>query len=164
MSLGDRRVVIFVTLILFLTGCATSPSPYEKGTPIAVWDVENLSTSGGRSSGLGELLSSQVIEALQKRGDFTVVEREHLILALEELGLGTTSVVDEATQLELGRLVGARLMVFGGYQVIEDKMSLDLRLVEVETGRVLKATRKITSASDLAGWLRAAEEATAGLF
>jgi curli biogenesis system outer membrane secretion channel CsgG len=105
-----------------------------------------------------------VIEALQKRGDFTVVEREHLILALEELGLGTTSVVDEATQLELGRLVGARLMVFGGYQVIEDKMSLDLRLVEVETGRVLKATRKITSASDLAGWLRAAEEATAGLF
>ena len=55
-------------------------------------------------------------------------------------------------------------MVFGGYQIVGDKMRLDIRLVEVETGRVLNASQKTTLANDLAKWLRAAEEATIEVF
>ena len=155
---------IFVILIAFVVGCATKPVSYKEGTAIAAWDLENLSPMEFGRPDLGELLSGKVIETLKETGGYTVVERERLLLALEELGLGTTSLVDETTRLRIGRIVGARLMVFGGYQVIMDKMRLDLRLVEVETGSILKAAQKTTSAADLSAWLRAAREATAELF
>jgi len=50
-------------------------------------------------------------------------------------------------------------MVFGGYFVLGDMMRLDLRLVEVETGSIVKAAQKTTSAGDLNGWLRVARQA-----
>ena len=113
---------------------------------------------------LGELLSSKVIERINKTGKHTVVERERLLLALEELNLGTTSLVDESTRLRIGRIVGAQLMAFGAYQVIVDQMRLDLRLVEVETGKIIKAAQKTTPSGDLSVWLKAAAETAAKLF
>ena len=155
---------VFVILILFLASCATQPMSYEKGTTIAVWDLENLSLTDSGQPDLGELLSAKVIEAVKETGGHTVVERERLLLALEELNLGTTSLVEESTRLRIGRIVGAPLMIFGAYSVVEHAMRLDLRLVEVETGKILKAAQQTTSSADLSGWLRAAEEATAELF
>ena len=155
---------VFVILTLFLASCATQPISYEKGATIAVWDLENLSLTDSGQPDLGELLSAKVIEAVKETGGHTVVERERLLLALEELNLGTTSLVDESTRLRIGRLVQAQLMIFGGYQVIVDRMRLDLRLVDVETGKILKAAQQTTSSTDLSGWLKAAQKATAELF
>ena len=164
MSFDRSFFRIFVVLIAFVAGCATKPVSYKEGTTIAVWDIEDLSPMESGRPDLGQLLSAKVIETLNETGRQTVVERERLLLALEELGLGTTSLVDEATRLRIGRIVGARLMVFGAYQVIADKMRLDLRLVEVESGSILKAAEKITSAADLSEWLKAAGEASLELF
>ncbi len=71
--------------------------------------------------------------------------------------------MDEATRLKIGRIMGARFMVFGGYFVHGEMMRLDLRLVEVETGRIVKASQKTTSASDLNKWLGIAQEAAQDL-
>ena len=161
---GRNVVGTFVVVMFFFAACATKPGLYESGATVAVWDLENLSPLDAVQPDIGELLSAKVIETLKETGDYTVVERERLVLALEELGLGTTSLVDETTRLRLGKLVGARLMVFGCYQIIEGEMRLDLRLVEVETGRILKAAHKIVSATDLSEWLEAARETTAELF
>ncbi len=164
MSLNRSSFGIFVVLVAFVASCATKPVSYKEGTTVAAWDLENLSPMECGRPDLGELLSAKVIETFKETGNYTVVERERLLLVLEELGLGTTSLADETTRLRIGRIVGARLMVFGAYQVIADKMRLDLRLVEVETGSILKAAQKTTSAADLSGWLKAAREATTELF
>ena len=156
--------IIFFVLVGFVNSCATKPFSHEDDTTVAAWDLENLSPMECGSPDLGELLSAKVVETLKETGNWTVVERERLLLALEELGLGTTSMANESTRLRLGKLVGARLMVFGAYQVILDKMRLDLRLVEVETGSILKAVQKTTTAFDVSAWLRAAKEATVELF
>jgi len=154
--------VILFLVAVFFSSYAPPLVSSEKGTTIAVWDLDDFSPSDTSKPQLGELLSGQVIETLQKREDYTIVERERLLLALQELHLGSSSLADEANRLKLGRLVGARFMVFGGYQVIGNQMRLDLRLVEVETGKVLKAVHKMSSANDLPGWLdtaiKAAEE------
>lgn len=155
---------IFFILVVFVASCAPKLVSYEDGTTVAAWDLENLSPMACGRPDLGELLSAKVVETLKETGNWTVVERERLLLALEELGLGTTSMANESTRLRLGKLVGARLMVFGAYQVILDKMRLDLRLVEVETGSILKAVQKTTTAFDVCAWLRAAKEATVELF
>lgn len=153
---------ILLSGAILLIGCASSLSKGERGGSIAVWDLDDLSLRKGTQLHLGEILSGKIIEVLKDRGDYVVVERQRLLLALEELRLGTTHLVDETTRLKLGKMLGAKWMVFGGYQVVGDQMRLDLRLVEVETGKVKKAIQKISSASPLEGWLevtkRAAEE------
>jgi len=55
------------------------------------------------------------------------------------------------------------LMVFGGYMLIGTTMRIDLRLVEVETGKVLKAVQKTALSNDISGWLDAAGKAAAEL-
>jgi len=156
-----RRGFLLILLVglLFSLSCASSPMLPERGLTVAVWDLENLSPTGSLQPDLGELFSAQIIEAMKKRGDYVVVERERLLVALEELRLGTTSLVDDTTRLKLGKLIGARRMILGAYQIIGGQIRLDLRLVEVETGKVRKAVQKTAAASELAGWLETARKA-----
>ncbi len=155
--------ILFI-FILMLASCASAPVSQQKEVTVAVWDIDNLTPYALDKPDLGELLSAEVIRTIQERGGYTVVERERLLLALEELHIGSASLADERTRLRLGRIAGARLMVFGGYQVIGDRMRLDLRLVDVETGRIRKAVQKTTAAADLSGWLRNARDAAGELF
>jgi curli biogenesis system outer membrane secretion channel CsgG len=150
---------LFLSLMVFLVSCATGPVSYTKGAPLAVWDLEDLSPSAGGNAGLGELLSSRIMETLQQRGDFTIIERERLLLALQELHLGSSSLSDESTRLKLGKLMGAQFMVFGCFQIIGEQMRLDLRVVNVETGKIVKGVHKETSAADLQEWSETAKKA-----
>jgi len=159
MVLGAKILFFLWAGILGFSSCAAPPSRLEPGGAIAVWNIEDLSPSAGSRPDLGEILSDQVIETVKKNGAYVVVERKRLILALEELRLGTTSLVDEATRLRLGKIVGARWMIFGGYLVVAGQMRLDLRLVEVETGRIRKAVQKTTASIDFAEWMAAARRA-----
>jgi TolB-like protein len=160
-----RRTVPFLFLALALTACAPTPQAVvsERGPVVAVWDLEDVGPLTKASPALGELLSSEILETIKQKGTYTVVERQRLQLALEELKLGTTSLVDESTRLRLGKLVGATLMVFGGYQAIGDTVRLDVRLVEVESGRTIKAVFKTAPALNVPELLKAARAATADL-
>lgn len=148
----------FLVMAVLLSACSGVP-PHQQGTTIAVWDLENLSPEDTAGPDLGELLAAKVIEVVEGKGPYEVVERDRLLLALEQLNLGTTALVDESSRLRLGQMVGADMMVFGGYMVIADQMRLDLRLVEVETGKILKTAQRVRAATDVAQWLTAAEEA-----
>ena len=159
MSLIKRLIGLSFLLLTFFCGCTTAPCMSQQAPVVAVWDLVNLNPDEASGTEMGELLAAKVIETLNESGAFQVVERERLILALEELARGSASIVDESTRLEIGRIVGARFMVFGGYFVLGDMMRLDLRLVEVETGSIVKAAQKTTSAGDLNGWLRVAQQA-----
>jgi curli biogenesis system outer membrane secretion channel CsgG len=168
---GEFAVLWLVLMIVGLSSCAspTGPQPTVRATgtvakasaitTVAVWDMDELSPSSGAQPDLGQALSGRIMEAFESKGKYTLVERQRLILALEELHLGSSELADESTRLRLGNLVGAQAMVFGAYQVIGSSMRLDLRLVDVETGKVLKATQRTVSASDLTTWLKAAREA-----
>jgi len=153
----------FLFVLLFIS-CASDRTSSLRNAAVAVWDFDNLTPSAVQYDDLGELLSSQVIAVLQEKGDHALVERDRLRLALEELQLGTAQLVDESTRLKLGSISGARLMVFGAYQVIGNQMRLDLRMVEVETGKVVRAAQNVSSASDISGWLAGAREAAGQLF
>ncbi len=131
---------------------------------MAVWDLEDLSPALGARPDLGQVLSGEIIQTLQARRDITVVERDRLIAVMEELRLGSSELADEETRLRVGRMLGAREMVFGGYMVVGSAMRIDLRRVDVETGRVMGAVKKTAGSSDFAGWLDAARQAGSLLF
>ena len=152
-----------ILLLTFFSGCTSAPCVDRQTSAVAVWDLENLNPNEVIGADMGELLAAEVIETLKEASTFQVVERQRLILALEELNLSSSALVNDATRLRIGRIVGARFMVFGGYFVLGSMMRLDLRLVEVETGAVVKAAEKTAAAGDLNGWLKVTRQAAAEL-
>lgn len=153
-------------LPLLLSGCAGTsstgytPKVYGSGSIVAVWDLENFSVEENRIlDDLQEFLTAKVAETLKEQGGYVIVERQKLLLALEELSLGSSNLVDQSSQLRVGQLLGAQLMVFGAYQQIGEQIRIDLRLVEVETGAVIRSIEETTSASDASSLLAAAEAA-----
>jgi curli biogenesis system outer membrane secretion channel CsgG len=150
--------MLFVVLAC-AAGCAAKQQvSVSHDATVAVWDLENLTPGDRDLLDLGEPLAAKVTQTLKETGKATIIERQRLLLALEELNLGTTSVVNDDTRLEIGKMLGARFMVFGAYQVIADTMRLDLRLVEVETGKIVKAAKRISPGTNLSAWLKAAED------
>jgi len=143
-----------------MPGCASAPVN-ESATSVAVWDPEDLSPGAAAEQGIGEVLALRIVETARVRG-LPVVERQKLLLAVEELRLGSSVLADESTRLRLGKITGARRMVFGGYLSVGDRVRMDLRLVDVETGKVLRTASRtgpvggIEALLDLCG--KAAEE------
>ena len=149
-------------LCLISCGLVSLPALAEKNA-VAVFDLENMTPHEPATANMGELLSGQVIDVL-KEAKHIVVERERLILALEELKLGSGALADPSTRLQVGKIVGARHMVFGTYLIIGGVMRLDLRLVDVETGGILSACERSTSNPDPAEWMRLTREVAKTLF
>lgn len=143
--------------VLCCSSCTKAPALEDGGAVVAVWDLEDMSP-GTSGTDVGELLSCRVIDVLKGKG-VPVVERSHLVRTLEELRLGSSTLVDEETRLHVGRLAGARRMIFGGYLILDAQIRVDLRLVNVETGEVLKAVEKTAPGSDVQSWLDAAAQA-----
>ena len=119
-----------------------APQTRSADTPrtLAVWDLENLNPAELEEFNLGELLAVKVMEAFEQSDRWTLVERKDLLLALEEQNLGSSALASEDTRLKIGQLLGANAMVFGSYMKFMQRLQLNLRLVEVETGQILRAT------------------------
>ena len=153
-----------IVLTCYLLGCSVAPAMGQKPGAVAVWDLENLNPAEQTPADLGELLSSQVIDTLGESGGFQVVERQRLLLVLQELNIGSSDIADASTRLRVGKVLGAKLMVFGSYFVMDSTMRLDLRMVDVESGRIVKAAERTVSGNDLSTWINAAREAARDLF
>ena len=62
--------------------------------------------------GLETLVQQELIRELQNRG-FTIVERRLLDKVLAEVKLGSSDIADQDTQIKLGKVLAARMMVSG---------------------------------------------------
>lgn len=165
-----KNAIVSIALCLSLFSCVTSSQKTSMTTAkpvldgaVAVWELEDVSTTGASRPELSEFLSARVLETVKGEGA-SVVEREKLLTVLQEISLGAGKLSDTETQLSIGRLAGAKHMIFGGYQVVGGSMRIDLRMVEVETGRIMKAAEQTIEGSKLVDWLGAAEAATKKLF
>jgi curli biogenesis system outer membrane secretion channel CsgG len=105
---------------------------------------------------LGSGIGDVVIRELFDLGRFDLVERRNLASALAEQDLGQSGRFDNATVAEAGRLVGAELILvgavtefsidrasavvpgfLGGATVTTVRAGVELRFVDVATGRIL---------------------------
>jgi len=161
----NSGIVLFCMFMGLLHGCSTIPIPEHEGLrTVAVWDMENLSPEAVPGVNLGQALSGEIIQTIKQWGTIQVVEREKLVAVMEELRMGSSELADESARLKVGRMIGAREMVFGGYIVVGDTMRVDVRRVDVETGRVIKTAKSTVSSVDLAGWFKAARDVAAVLY
>lgn len=119
----------------------------EASRRIAV--VPFVDISGARSP-LGDYLAEELTTKLFKTGRVMVVERALRDKVLQELKLGESGVVDPLTARQAGKITGAAAIVTGTIANLERFVSINCRLIDTESGRVVAAaSAKIAKDGDV---------------
>ena len=84
-------------------------------------------------------LAQMLISDLSATDTIRVVERDRLEDILTELKLQGSGKIDPKSAAKLGKLLGAKYLVVGGYFDLQGALRVDARIVDVETGRVVKS-------------------------
>src|SRR5471032_2655395 len=161
-----RALSLLMTLTM--AGCSPSTSVKQKESMtinapkgmvalkrrIGVVDFENKTTYGANR--LGTSASDILITELAKSGKFIVVERDKMDKLMEEQKLGLSGAIDPNTAAKMGKILGLNAIVTGAisqfgeqtegseYLITQSKSqvvkcTVDIRVVDAETGQVLYA-------------------------
>ena len=79
-------------------------------------------------------MTQMLVTDLSAMGDLQIVERIDLEAVLTELKLGRTGKVDPTTRNTIGKLLGARYLVTGGYFQFKNTLRVDAKIINVERG------------------------------
>ena len=71
---------------------------------------------------------------------FRLLERKDLRQIMEEQKLSLTGAFDDAHTIEVGKLIGAKILILPKLHKGKDKLELYLKLVKVETGEIMSIT------------------------
>jgi len=129
-------VVIWLIYSSYSVLCA-APIKEDK-IVIAIVDFRNTSKENSLDY-LEKTIPESIITKLGKSGRTEIVERTRLQDALKEMELSSTGIIDEQSAVELGRAVGAEAILVGSYVSIEEIIRINARLIDVRTGRIIKA-------------------------
>lgn len=86
-------------------------------------------------------LQQMLITELSTNQALRVVERGRIKQLLEEQDLAAAGRVDANTAARIGKLVGARYVVLGGFIDFYGDFRIDARIVNVETGEIVKVEK-----------------------
>jgi len=149
-----KKIAIFI-LVSILVSCA-STKYVDDVIEEAAWNtldvLENVSdktlavyyfTSNDEDDDLSEYvrhgLTTEIANAIHDEDlDIKVISRQQLDQIMEEQSFQLADLVDEGTQVEIGELLGADLILAGQLDwVSDDTCHLNAQVIEVETGVVL---------------------------
>jgi TolB-like protein len=143
------RALLMPWVVMALAPTALAAA--EKGKPtIAILAFDY----GGKNSSLEPLregLAQMLIADVSALSNVQVVERARLKALLDEQKLGRSGKLDAGTAARVGKLLGARFLVVGSYFDLAEAMRVDARVVEVETGKIVRAVGANGSSADFFG-------------
>ena len=87
------------------------------------------------------ILEQNLTLSVSRSGKFKLVDRGNLGTVLRELALQQSGAIDGSKVSETGKLLGAKYLLASGVLRRADRYELFLKLLRVETGEVLSATR-----------------------
>ena len=109
---------------------------------IGVWIFENGGSYGQDAEDFEALrvgLQQILMTELARNPAMRVVERSSLNALINEQDLGAQGRVDAETAAQVGRIVGAKYMVLGGFVDWFGDFRLDARIVNTETSEIVNA-------------------------
>ncbi len=114
---------------------AAAPAQHQR-MQIALLELD---VGGGLDSSLSQPLSDRLREELFKTGAFTVVERNVMEQVLEEQSLHLAGCTTNDCAVEVGRVLGVGQMVAGSVSRVGIYLTVNARLIDVETSEVTAA-------------------------
>lgn len=134
-----------------LVAAASSPVEAQDTRPgIAVFTFDNGGSYGQDKEVFDALqvgLQQILITELASNQALRIVDRSRIKDLLAEQDLGAAGRVDQNTAARIGRLVGARYVVLGGFIDFYGDFRIDARIVNVETSEIVK-TEKVQDKRD----------------
>lgn len=112
----------------------------EGNPPVAVMPVA-ASDKDTRTS--AEYFTEHLGFALSRSSQFTLVDRENMQKVIKELKFQLSGMVDEKKAAEVGKMIGAEMLITGKIYPTRKGCELFLRLVRVETAEVLAVTKLV---------------------
>lgn len=134
-----RTIIIAVlTVISYQTYAART---------IAISYFDNT-TEETQFNALSKGITDMLITDLSKVEGLVIVEREKLEELIGEIKLGQSSYFNQETAQKLGKGLGAEAILTGAFFIMDDKLRIDARLIEVETSEVIFAEQVSGSTND----------------
>ncbi len=148
-----RRCAV-VMLGVALVVMSTTMAEAQGKVRVAVMSFENNSTWAWWGDNLGKAAADELTTQLVNSGQFTVIERAQLAAIMAEQNLGASGRVTGASAAQIGKLLGAQLILTGsitqfsierrsagfrgiGGSLANAESKIDVRLVNTETGEVM---------------------------
>jgi TolB-like protein len=107
-----------------------------KGQRLFIAEFKNIN---GRGDAVTLIFQEMLTTASIRAKHFKVVERAQLEKALKELKISATGLMDPEDAKKLGKMLGAGYMIVGSVSEERGTVSVDARLVAIETGESVTA-------------------------
>ena len=137
-GLAMKRFTAFLLVLAFsIIMPLTSRAEFRK-TKIAVFDFQ-LQGEGFETADMGKIVAEWLITALVKEGRFDVIERRLLEKILQEQKLGMSGIITEDSAVELGKLLGAKIIISGSVMRFQKIIEVNSRIIDVESASIIAA-------------------------
>ena len=122
--------------------------PLDPPYTLAILPLDNL-TPNASLYWLGKSLSEMLVNDLAKRPSLFVIAREAMGPVLREQWLQQRGFSSSVPAIDLGHIQGVRYVVSGGFHQQEDNLRIDLQIIDVETGVVVRSLSAQGQQSDI---------------
>lgn len=149
MNKSTYRILFFSLFCLFLQSGPAHSGVIQSKMSVAVIEFEAKGDLGIQDA--GEITAEWMIGALAQTGQFSLRERVLLSKVIEEQIFQSSGLVDEKTiATRAGELYGVQAIVTGSVLKWENIISVTARLIDTQTGTILKAADvKANNASEI---------------
>ena len=147
-------------LALAVAGLGLPVAAQDRRPGIAVLPFENGGSVGKDREDFDALrkgLAAMLISELAGNSDVRLVDRFETQRVLDEQGLAVAERVDKETAAKIGKLVGARYMITGSFIDLYGDFRIDVRMINVETGEIMKVVRSDPKYHDRRDMMRMVE-------
>jgi class 3 adenylate cyclase/tetratricopeptide (TPR) repeat protein len=115
--------------------------------PLTLWLMDFSIQGYALQEGEDRLMAAGLTDYVLQNSRVQIVERALLDSLLRELKLGSSDLADRRTALALGKILAARLILFGRIIYAGPETHVSMRLIETETGRIRAAISETIAAA-----------------
>ncbi len=117
---------------------STPPPPGDISSllTLAILDFEGIGVSAEEARVLTNRLGTHMVQL----GRYQVIERGQMEQILTEQNFQMTGCTSNECAVEIGQLIGAGQMLAGSFGKLGTAYTIDMRIIDVATGRILKTT------------------------
>ena len=135
------RKINFMLVLFFLFNSFVFAQDKQR---IAVMDLDAEGLSGSEA----RIISARLRSDLFNTGRFVVFERNKMEDILKEQGFQLSGCTSTDCIVEIGKLIGVKKIVSGNVGKIGNLITINIRLIDVESGEVTK------TANDIFNWCK----------
>ncbi len=144
----------YKTLLLIVILISLSAGLPAQTRPLAINDL-TIHSDNTKYTYIGKGIAEMIAVELRKSPGIQLIEREKRTQLVEEMSFSLSGLTDSEQQLEIGKMLSARYVIFGDIIDMDREMLISLRMIEVETGEIVwneKLTEELSRYDYISGY------------